>query len=459
MHRRGEGVRAWWGWLEPFGIAYAALIAGLIAVYYLAPSLRPVAVGVVGLGSLSAIAYGLARYRPVRWPAWALIAVAVALLAVGDVVFTVLADVVPGPVTYPAAPDVFYMAAYLPLALGLLWLGRPELPSRDWPMLLDTAGLSLAGSLLVWIVLVRPAVTSLHLVNGGRITAIASWVGYVAVLAASARVVLAWRTNVALRLLGLGVLAFLVADFFYGRQLINGTWSTGSLIDLGFLAFSLLTGAAALAPSMRVVASAPYARHELGPLRLVMVAVALLVAPTVLLVQATEGPVNAGIAIGLVAAAVGVVMLVRLSLSARDYQRRAAREQSMKEAAASLVVATSADDVRRSLDQALDEILSEPGTGHIRFTQTQHDLVPDPTPIVEMEAPPRDQAELAPALHALADQAESALRRIDVAARLQADERERYFRSLVLTSKGRHAHHPGRPHHLRHPLRDGPVWP
>ena len=55
-------------------------------------------------------------------------------------------------------------------------------------MVLDTVALSLAGSVVVWIVLVRPAVTSLHLDQLGMVTAIASWVGYVAVLAAASRV-------------------------------------------------------------------------------------------------------------------------------------------------------------------------------------------------------------------------------------------------------------------------------
>jgi hypothetical protein len=48
--------------------------------------------------------------------------------------------------------------AHAPLAVGLLWLGQPRLPSCDWPMVLDTAASSLARSLLVWIILVRPAV-------------------------------------------------------------------------------------------------------------------------------------------------------------------------------------------------------------------------------------------------------------------------------------------------------------
>ena len=107
------------------------------------------------------------------------------------------------------------------------------------------------------------------------------------------------------------------------QALVNETWNTGSPVDLGFLAFSVLCGAAALTPSMARVASAAYARHQLGPGRLAMLAVALLVAPTALLVEATSGPVTTGVAIAVVSAAVGVLMLVRLSISAQAYRRRA----------------------------------------------------------------------------------------------------------------------------------------
>jgi diguanylate cyclase (GGDEF)-like protein len=440
-------------------LLYPFVVGILTAGYYLVPPGRPGFVAALGLASVGAIAIGLRFLRPPRRAAWILIAVAVALLAVGDVAFTLIAKDTPGPVKYPALPDVFYLASYLPLAVGLLLLGRPKLPSRDWPMLLDTVGLSLAGSLVVWIVLVRPAVMSMQLTETGKVTAIASWVGYVAVLAASSRVVMAWRTNQALRLLGMGVLAFLLADFFYGRQLISGTWSTGSLIDLGFLAFTVLCGAAALTPSMNLVASAPHARHQLGPVRLTMVALALLVGPTALLVEATAGPVDTGVAIAIVSAAVGLVMVVRLSLSARAYQRRAAREQAVRFASRALVLATTETDVTTGLRAAFTD-MNGGNNGNVRLVEIDPDEVPAPrcdlttdestgelvvplasdtpeeptTDAVVFTAPIDDLNELTPALYAISDQAASALQRIRLVGKLRFEERERYFRTLVMTS-------------------------
>jgi diguanylate cyclase (GGDEF)-like protein len=437
---------------------YPFVVGILIVGYFLVPPGRPGTVAALGLVSVGAIVLGVRSLRPSRWIAWLLIAVAVGLLSIGDSIFTLMALLTSGPVHYPGLPDIFYLAAYLPLAVGLLMLGRPTLPSRDWAMVLDTVGLSLAGSLVVWIVLVRPAVMSMHLAGIGKVTAIASWVGYVAVLAASARVIVAWRGNQALRLLGVGVVAFLVADFFYGRQLIGGTWKTGSLIDLGFLGFIVLCGAAALMPSMTLVASAPHARHQLGPVRLTMVAVAMLVAPTALLVEATSGPVDTGVAIALVSAAIAVVMLVRLVLSARAYQRRAAREQAVRFASRALVLATTETDVTTGLRAAFTDMTGGDG-GTVRLTLIGPDqtsprfdlttdrsagelVVPlaDDTPdkprheAVVFTGPVADLNELTPALYAVADQAASALQRIRLVARLRVEERERYFRTLVLTS-------------------------
>jgi diguanylate cyclase (GGDEF)-like protein len=288
----------------------------------------------------------------------------------------------------------------------------------------------------------------------GKVTAIGSWVGYVAVLAASLRVILSWRTNRSLHLLGVGVLAFLVADFFYGRTLLDGAWATGTLIDLGFFAFNVLCGAAALLPSMSSVTSAPYTRHQLGPVRLTMVALALLVAPTALLVEATAGPVTTGIAIALVSAAIAVVILVRLFLTARAYQRRAAREQAVRLASRALVRATTETDVTTALQAALREMGAADGTVGIvaldpdRAARTRFELRPDgstgdlvvpltndvPLEAVVFTGRMTELTELAPSLYVMADQAASALQRIRLVAQLRTEERERYFRTLVLTS-------------------------
>jgi diguanylate cyclase (GGDEF)-like protein/PAS domain S-box-containing protein len=338
-------------------------------------------------------------------------------------------------------------------------------------MLLDTAALSLAASLLVWIVVASPAL-SLNPTGGAKIIGVLSWCGYVAVLAASVRVMIAWRTSPASGLLACGVLAYLIADFLYARLLINGSWYTGSLIDLGYFAFSLLSGAAALATSMGEVAPPGYARHQLGPVRMGMLAIALLVGPTVLFVQATTGAVTNGVAIAVVSATIGVLMLVRMSLAARAYRSRADREQALRAASRALVLATTADEVVGAVRDAIHKMITIPGSATVRLDERADGQVeaeirplgPDSTegelrvPVglddtgahtasgsstqlgrvtgsVVFTAPMEDLLELAPVLHGLADQAGSAMYRISLLAERRDEERERYFRTLVVTSE------------------------
>jgi diguanylate cyclase (GGDEF)-like protein len=439
----------------------------LIAVYYLLPGLRPGIVAAIGALSLTAIIAGTSWFHPQRWGGWYLIAAAVALLSLGDVMFTALAAASTEPPPFPGTHDLFYVAAYPPLALGMLYLGQHRLPSRDWPMVVDSAALSLAGGLLLWVTLVRPAVVSHHLSGSGITVAVLSWVGYVAVLATSARVLVAWRTNSAVALLSAGVAAYLVADFFYGRELVAGRWNTGSLIDLGYLGFSVLCGAAALTTSMNNVASASYARHQLGPVRLSIVAAALLAAPTVLLAEATEGPVTTAVAVGLVSAQVGVLVLWRLAMVVRAYQRQADRERTVRDVTRDLVLAATEADVTTSLLDGLRDLLplgsrtnlrlvetvgdtarvelSPVDTAHERRGRALGELIAPASPprsdqprprlrCVVFTAPIAELVELEALLSGLADQAGSALHRIQLTDELHAQERERYFRTLVLTS-------------------------
>jgi diguanylate cyclase (GGDEF)-like protein/PAS domain S-box-containing protein len=336
---------------------------------------------------------------------------------------------------------------------------------------LDTAALSLAASLLVWIVLASPAL-SLNPTGDAKIIAVLSWCGYVAVLAASARVMVAWRTSPALGLLACGVLAYLIADFFYARLMINGSWSTGSLIDLGYFGFSLLSGAAGLAMSTGEVIQPGYARHQLGLVRLGMLTIALLVGPTALLVEATTGAVTSGVAIAVVSATVGVLMLVRMWLSARAYRSRADREQAVRVASRALVLATTADEVLAAVRDAFHKMITMPGSATVRLDEHADgqdeaeiaQLSPDSaegelrvlvglddaaartasgsstqvgrvTRSLVFTAPMGDLLELAPVLHGLADQAGSAMYRISLLADRRAEERERYFRTLVVTSE------------------------
>lgn len=433
--------------------AYGIGVLALVVAYFAIAPARPLLVALIGLLAVGAVEYGVRRLRPERAGAWRLVALTLALLAVGDVAFVIQDNGAPEPVPYPSLPDVFYLAAYLPLTVGLFWLGRPISPNRDETTLIDSVSLTLAGSLVVWIVVVRPAVEAQALSTMARIAAVGAWVGYIAVFSASVRVILSWRRNMSVARLGLAVLAFLVAEMFYGRQVVHGTWTAGTVVDLGYFAFTGLCGAAALHPSMRDVSSPAHTRHNLGPIRLTLIAAGLLVAPTALLVEVSQGAVTTGVAIAAVSVLVSGLMLARLSMTGRAYQRRATREHAARLASQAMVTATTPEDVVAGTRAALRRALANGATAQVALIQPDDrgpqalrpvpgsaDLGEIAIPLAGSDAallvraPLYELAELRELLGSLADQAALAMARIDLIERSRAEERERYFRTLVLTS-------------------------
>jgi diguanylate cyclase (GGDEF)-like protein len=477
-------------------LAYWSAAVALVIVYYAVPSARPFVVALVGALGVAGIVIGVASLRRQRGRAWPVVVVAVALVVAGDIVSVVSAYSAPGPLAYPGPQVGLFLLAYLPLAVGLFLLGRPRLPSRDSLMVLDVLALSLALSLIAWYFFARPVIQSLQLSGVGLWAAIASWVGYSVVLALAARALVSWRANPPVALLNGGVVALLTANLLFLRELVTNGWQSGGLIDVGVLAIGAVCGGAALTTSKTTMASTNHAEHRLGPLRLTMLALALLLAPAVLLHQATSHGVTTGVAIAIASGAVGIVTLIRIWLSARLYQQRLDRVDAVRTASRALLSATTERDVIESARVALSTMLPA-DTGHgVRLVGGPPEaarelrarlwrrgdgdvgdlavwMPTDPSPVKDgrrqsrrdepgplwgeepapnwvhdsdaalrhgprnmlvYTAPATALLELWSALIALSDLAWSALERIGLVAALASEERERYFRTLVMTS-------------------------
>ena len=81
------------------------------------------------------------------------------------------------------------------------------------------------------------------------------------------------------------IVALLVTDFVYGLVTLAGDYDGQVWLDVGWISFYLLWGAAALHPSMaRARRAAPGTRARLTPLRLALLTVASLIAPAAALV-------------------------------------------------------------------------------------------------------------------------------------------------------------------------------
>jgi diguanylate cyclase (GGDEF)-like protein/PAS domain S-box-containing protein len=425
--------------------AYLLGIAVLACGYVLVRLVRPAIPAVVAGLTVAIIAVGLVRMRPRRWLGWVLLGLAVATMMGGQVTFAVVGQLGPPEKTYPAPNELAHLATTALLTAALILLGRPALRSRDVGMLLDIAVISLTNALVVWLALLRPAIANQHLSTYARVITFANIVGAMLVVAAAFRVILSWYRVSSLRWLGVGALAFISGGAIYAGQLQHGKVVAGGASDVLFLVFAACAGAAALSPSMARIWSDPRPNRRIGPFGVVGLMLAALIAPAALLFEARLSPVTTDLSLSAIFVALGGAAVIRLALSINAHRSRLGRTDVIRLAARELSASSTQDEVLAAVTAALGSALGPDvhcGASIVdgvaeRSMVGDELLLPVDTDGrgLKLTAPAADLVELAPVLEAIADHAASALDRIALAERLSARESERYFRSLVLTSR------------------------
>jgi class 3 adenylate cyclase len=335
------------GWRDVLPRPVRGFVVGgaiAIAVYYLLPSgffRDTVYYPLFGFCAAAAIVAGVVMYRPVHRLPWLLLAAGQALFALGDVLFGVYEHVLKENVL-PSPADGFYLAGYPTLAAGLWLLVRERSSARDWEGLIDAAIITVALGVLAWELLMVPYTKDTSLTGVEKVFSIAYPLGDVLLLAVAARLLLGSGVKaVSYGLLALAIVLLLVADPLYSLLSINRISETNP-VAIGWMLSYVLFGAAALHPSMRVVSEpAPESVARLTPLRIVLLAIAALIAPAVLVFR----PERAAIA---AAAVLFVLVLARLIGIVRRHERAIERESRLREAAAMLVAATSDAEIHRA---------------------------------------------------------------------------------------------------------------
>jgi signal transduction histidine kinase len=269
-------------------LAYAYLAAGtvLTALVLLVPGAYPLW-SVLGLSAVAATVVGVRRNRPSAPLAWWLIAAGELTFVSGDTIYTVLLRIGHGHAPFPSVGDLAYLVTYPLLAAGLLLLVRARTVGRDRTSLLDALAIATGMGMLSWLFLIVPYVRGPELTLLQRFTAIGYPVGDLLLIAVVARLWVAGGTRQpSYYLLMTGAIGTLLADALFGLLQLQGVWQRGGPVDLGWAAFYLTWGAAALHPSMRTLsAPAPAGPAHLTYRRLALLAGVSLIAPAVLLLQ------------------------------------------------------------------------------------------------------------------------------------------------------------------------------
>jgi diguanylate cyclase (GGDEF)-like protein/PAS domain S-box-containing protein len=348
-------------------LAFGALVG---TGYYTvtSPVLKVVTFGLLGVAPVIAVVVGVRRYRPGCPEAWYLFAAGQFTFTVGDMIFYVHEYLLRQEPPFPSVADLFYLATYPCLIIGLLLLVKRRTPGGDRASLVDALIVAVSMGLLSWEFLMVPYLRDPELTLLQRSTSLAYPMMDVLLLAVTARL---WSDrgvrNSSFHLLSFSLVPLLVADTLYGLIQLTGTWQLGSPVDIGWMLFYVCWGAAGLHPSMAALdRPAPAATVKVTRTRFgVLLALASLMGPTVLAVQVARGErVDMAVIVGgslllFVLALLrmsGLVQALRTTLL--KHQRSVARETILREAAAELVAATSQDGIHTA---ALNAVLALTG--------------------------------------------------------------------------------------------------
>jgi diguanylate cyclase (GGDEF)-like protein/PAS domain S-box-containing protein len=350
----------WWRWFLALGF----LLGGC---YYALPSplAKVLLWGAAGLAPVLAILAGVWLHRPARARGWLLLAAGQALFTVGDMLFYVNDLLLRHMLPLPSVADGFYLASYPFLIAGLLLLLRTRTPGRDWAGLLDGLMITVGMAALSWVFLIDPYIEDGTLPLAELLTSVAYPLADVLMLAVLAQL---WvghgRRNPSFYLLAVGTVALLAADTLYGLIQLNGTWRLASPVDAAWLAFYASFGAAALHPSM---GEADQARErsddKVGRARFgVVLALAMLMAPMVVAIQAARGGTVDPWELVVGSAVLFALALTRISglVTALEYMHRRqgeSRLQRLVQNATDMIAICAADSTIRYLTPSVQRVL------------------------------------------------------------------------------------------------------
>jgi signal transduction histidine kinase len=341
--------------------AYLIAMTGL-ALTYLFLKDTPLHSGpmfnLIGLSSVVAIVIGILLHRVARLP-WVLIACGLTTFVAGDVLAYNYQRFFGKELPFPSVADGFYLATGPLVMAGLILLVRKRTPARDRAALVDALIVSTSAGALSWTLLIAPYAHDATLSVPTKLTSLAYPIVDVALAACVARLALGQgRRSPALAFLTVGILCLLGTDSIYGWALLHGGYTTGGLLDAGWIAFYLLIGAAALHPNSKaLVEPTADTQFRLTPKRIAGLASCAMVTPIVL---AVKGPHLAAGDVLLLSACSGAVFLmvfVRLLDLGRRHQTGLRRAIVLAEAGAGLVEARTVDEVREVASAAGEAML------------------------------------------------------------------------------------------------------
>ncbi|MCA2214237.1 putative bifunctional diguanylate cyclase/phosphodiesterase [Jidongwangia harbinensis] len=335
-------------WTSLLCVAYLAMPDLVVPIWFL-----------IITSAIAALIGGLVVNQPRRYLPWLFLCAGHLAFPIG----TVVALTGP-PGQYPSPADLVFLGVSLPLFLiGLVMLARSGAAVSDRAAVIDAVILTIGAGFLAWTFLINPNLQNPDLTAAQKAVSVAYPMTDVLILAILARLALTAARSWSVTLLLASGAALLTADVLYGLDRLNGDWQLGGPLDVGWMAFTFIGGAAVLHPSMTALTEPRVLTRSQVALRRGVLAVASLLAPAALLIQALRGPVLDGIVIAAVSAVMILLALARMSAVATSLRQTLARERQLRLACEALLVSTDTAQVSSVLRHAVGQMLP-PGTVH-----------------------------------------------------------------------------------------------
>ncbi|HWB57349.1 MAG TPA: EAL domain-containing protein [Gaiellaceae bacterium] len=351
-------------WRQRAWIAYLAVGGLLTAAYLWFPPLvgNGPLINFLGLSGSVAVGVGIFIHRPKAWLAWALFIVGLFLFFAGDLYTYSYPKLTGAEVEFPSIGDAIYLAVYPPLVAGLLVLVRRRNPQGDRAGVIDSLIISVGIALLSWVFLVAPNVHLSGLTLMEKSVSAAYPLGDILLLAATVRLAVdTGKRAPAFYLLVGSIVSLLAVDSAYNYALLTGTYNHQLIYDVGWIAFYLLWGAAALHPSMRTLEEpALESRARLTPTRLALLTLACLIAPGIRIWQALGDPDR--LVVITASAALFLLVVARMAGLVRQEERAASRELALRGAGVDLVAAAGREQVNEAAVSSVVALTGESTT-------------------------------------------------------------------------------------------------
>jgi diguanylate cyclase (GGDEF)-like protein len=294
--------------------AYLALGTALSAAYFVlhaSANVEHAIYQLIGISGLAAIGAGL-RSRRCSGTAWWMILLGLSFWVAGDGYWNTYRWIEGVEAPFPSPADALYILAYPPLLIGIGLLVRGGRPRAG--DVLDASIIGLAAGLTVWFAAIAPAAQA-HQGStlASLVVVIYPAMDYLLLVGVIQLSFAGGLRNVSLRWVSAAFATVLVTDVLYARMRVDSSFTASSYVNIGYFAFYVLLGVAALASSRERAALPATPSGRLTLPRLALLSAALLSAPAAIGLDAASSSSDVRM-LALIGGLISLLVLLRLSL-------------------------------------------------------------------------------------------------------------------------------------------------